>query len=34
MEPDALIVADATLLHQVDVFDGLSWAGVLLGGQR
>jgi pyruvate ferredoxin oxidoreductase gamma subunit len=30
MEPDALIVADATLLHQVDVFDGLRPDGFIL----
>jgi len=30
MRPDALIVQDATLLHQVDVFGGLSPAGYVL----
>jgi pyruvate ferredoxin oxidoreductase gamma subunit len=29
-EPDAVIVCDPTLLHQVDVFDGLSDQGFLL----
>ncbi|GAB3430817.1 2-oxoacid:acceptor oxidoreductase family protein [Flindersiella endophytica] len=29
-EPDALIVQDATLMHQVDVFDGLAANGYLL----
>ena len=29
-EPDAVIVCDPTLLHQVDVFDGLSDQGYLL----
>ena len=30
MEPDALIIQDATLLHQVDVFAGLKLAGYVL----
>jgi pyruvate ferredoxin oxidoreductase gamma subunit len=30
MEPDALIVQDATLLHQVDVFGGLNPEGFIL----
>jgi pyruvate ferredoxin oxidoreductase gamma subunit len=30
VEPDALIVQDATLLHQVDVFGGLRAGGVVL----
>jgi pyruvate ferredoxin oxidoreductase gamma subunit len=30
MRPDALIIQDATLLHQVSVFDGLSPDGYLL----
>jgi pyruvate ferredoxin oxidoreductase gamma subunit len=30
MEPDALIVQDATLLHQVDVFGGLKREGFIL----
>jgi pyruvate ferredoxin oxidoreductase gamma subunit len=30
MEPDALIVQDATLLHQVDVFGGLKPEGFIL----
>ena len=30
MEPDALIVQDTTLLHQVDVFDGLKKDGYIL----
>jgi pyruvate ferredoxin oxidoreductase gamma subunit len=30
MRPDALIIQDATLLHQVSVFDGLSPEGYLL----
>jgi pyruvate ferredoxin oxidoreductase gamma subunit len=30
LEPDALIVQDATLLHQVDVFSGLAEGGDVL----
>ena len=30
MEPDALIIQDATLLHQVDLFQGLSRSGAVL----
>ncbi len=30
MEPDALIILDATLLHQVDVFSGLKREGYML----
>jgi len=30
MEPDALIIQDATLLHQVDLFQGLSRSGTVL----
>ena len=30
MDPDALIIQDATLLHQVDVFSGLKQDGYLL----
>jgi len=30
MEPDALVVQDATLIHQVDLFAGLSSAGYVL----
>ena len=30
MEPDALIIQDPTLLHQVDLFSGLSPAGFIL----
>ncbi|EQD57824.1 pyruvate/ketoisovalerate oxidoreductase, gamma subunit, partial [mine drainage metagenome] len=30
MEPDALIIQDITLLHQVDVFDGLKKDGYIL----
>lgn len=30
MEPDAVIIQDATLLHQLDVFSGLSQFGFLL----
>ena len=30
MEPDALIIQDATLLHQVDVFSGLKRGGYIL----
>ena len=29
-EPDALIVQDPTLLHQVDLFDGLEEEGYIL----
>jgi len=35
MEPDALIIQDATLLHQVDVFSGLTPDGyVLINSER
>ena len=30
MQPDALIIQDATLLHQVDLFKGLSPSGCML----
>ncbi len=30
MQPDALIIQDPTLLHQVEVFDGLTAAGFML----
>jgi pyruvate ferredoxin oxidoreductase gamma subunit len=30
MEPDALIIQDATLLHQVDLFNGLRPGGTVL----
>ena len=30
MEPDALIIQDPTLLHQVDVFSGLKKGGYIL----
>jgi pyruvate ferredoxin oxidoreductase gamma subunit len=30
MEPDALIIQDPTLLHQVDVFSGLKKSGYIL----
>jgi pyruvate ferredoxin oxidoreductase gamma subunit len=30
MEPDALIIQDATLLHQVDLFNGLRAGGTVL----
>jgi pyruvate ferredoxin oxidoreductase gamma subunit len=30
MEPDALIIQDPTLLHQVDLFNGLSPSGYIL----
>src|SRR6476661_6710423 len=30
MEPDALIIQDPTLLHQVDVFNGLPYSGFIL----
>lgn len=30
MQPDALIIQDPTLLHQVDVFQGLAQAGYIL----
>ena len=34
MQPDALIIQDATLLHQVDVFQGLKPDGVVLINSR
>src|SRR4249919_1391119 len=30
LEPDALIIQDATLLHQVDLFEGLPKSGFIL----
>jgi pyruvate ferredoxin oxidoreductase gamma subunit len=30
MEPDALIIQDSTLLHQVDLFNGLPAGGLIL----
>src|ERR1700687_5838807 len=30
MQPDALIIQDSTLLHQVDLFNGLSPSGYIL----
>ena len=34
MEPDALIIQDATLLHQVDLFNGLKAGGTVLINAR